>query len=423
MNGFEVVAEALLNAGDRFYTVPGYPVTELGAMVQAGSTVGEKVALEYALGDSLAGRRAAVIMKNVGLNACADPLIEATTQGLIGGVMVVAGDDPGAEASTNTQDSRYYGELGQLPVLEPGPDSCAESVEAAFTASEQFSRVALIRVTPELLFAPAGWKSVPRSHGKGSIAPPGLTMKGRATRADSFLPAMFAWSENHRLNKFCGGIAGVGAVRADSGIVTVYPPPDGIRAFREIREIGRPFVREHRNIEPGLAAREPETIEMRGYFRTFCPGCPFIPLFDLLKQRKMEVVADAGCSILSMNPPYRLAAATYGLGTAIGVAATSTGVALIGDYALVHSGLQSLIDVYEKKIPLLSIVLNNRCMGMTGGQEVPDPERYIAWADPVRVNASDTEHLGRLLVPPSKPVTVIVGGTCPEGRHHGTVEC
>ena len=54
----------------------------------------EKTALEYALGDSLSGRRAAVIIKNVGLNACADPLLQATAQGLICGVVIVAGDDP-----------------------------------------------------------------------------------------------------------------------------------------------------------------------------------------------------------------------------------------------------------------------------------------------------------------------------------------
>ena len=56
-------------------------------------TTNEKVALEHALGDSLAGRRAAVIVKHVGLNACADPLVHATAQGLRAGVVVVVGDD------------------------------------------------------------------------------------------------------------------------------------------------------------------------------------------------------------------------------------------------------------------------------------------------------------------------------------------
>jgi hypothetical protein len=238
-----------------------------------------------------------------------------------------------------------------------------------------------------------------------------------------FFAAMFTWSENHKLYRFSGGTMGVGAIRANSEMVTVYPPPERIRSYTEIREIGRPFVQEHRNVKPPSIPGEPETIEARGYCRTFCLGCPFLAVINILKSRKMTVIADAGCSILTLNPPYRLGIANYGLGTAIGVAAKSTGVALIGDYALVHSGIQSLIDVYEKNIPLLCIVLNNRCMGMTGGQQVPAPDRYIDWADPVTVKASDTEQLGRLLVPTSKPVTVIVEGTCPEGRHHGSVEC
>ena len=35
--------------------------------------INEKTALEYALGDSLSGKRAAVIIKNVGLNAVPIP--------------------------------------------------------------------------------------------------------------------------------------------------------------------------------------------------------------------------------------------------------------------------------------------------------------------------------------------------------------
>ena len=115
--------------------------------------INEKTALEYALGDSLEGRRAAVIIKNVGVNACADPLLQATAQGLIGGVVLVAGDDPDAEGSQTSQDSRYYGELAELPVIEPGTESCYTGVVAALESSEQFSRVAMLRLTPALLNA------------------------------------------------------------------------------------------------------------------------------------------------------------------------------------------------------------------------------------------------------------------------------
>jgi len=119
-------------------------------------------------------------------------------------------------------------------------------------------------------------------------------------------------------------------------------------------------------------------------------------------------------------PEFRCA--SYGLGSAIGVAARSTHVALIGDYALLHSGLQSLIDVYEKRLALLCIVLENRCMGMTGGQEAPSPFKYIQWADPLAVRASATEQLEELITIPEEPVTLVVQGTCPEGRHHETME-
>ncbi|WP_292491164.1 hypothetical protein [Methanoculleus sp. 10] len=124
-------------------------------------TTNEKVALEYALGDSLAGRRTAVIVKHVGLNACADPLVHATAQGLRAGVAIVVGDDVRAAGSDVVQDSRYYGEVARVPVLEPDGETLAPAVEAAFEASETFSRVAIVRVTPGLLDADVPEPSLP----------------------------------------------------------------------------------------------------------------------------------------------------------------------------------------------------------------------------------------------------------------------
>lgn len=423
MKGYEVLARALCTSADHCYAVPGYPVTELAGETRAEMVGAEKVALEYALGDSISGKRAAVIVKNVGLNACADPLVQATTQGLIGGVVIVAGDDPGAEASTSALDSRYYGELAQVPVLEPGPEVCARSVEAAFLASEEFSRIAILRITPQLIYGEAEREFVQRKPGAGRLADPCLTMRGKVHLADSLIPRMFNWSRDSKLNRMEGGVAGVGAAAGDSRIVTVYPPPANLASCERIHEIGRQFVSEHRSIMPPAGTPVPETSESRGFYRTFCRNCSFIPVFDILKRKGMQVIPDAGCSILTMNPPYRIALASYGLGSAIGVAARSTRVALIGDYALLHSGIQSLIDVYEKGLPLLCIVLENRCMGMTGGQQAPSPCHYIRWANPQITRASDTGLLEELLTVPEGPVTVVVQGTCPEGRHHETVEC
>ena len=163
MKGVDVITRALLACTDRQYTVPGFPITVLGERTRAELVINEKTALEYALGDSLSGRRAAVIIKNVGVNACADPLLQATAQGLIGGVILVAGDDPEAKGSQTAQDSRYYGELAELPVIEPDETTCYAGVEAALEASEEFSRVAMLRLTPQILEEEVTGNPVPRT--------------------------------------------------------------------------------------------------------------------------------------------------------------------------------------------------------------------------------------------------------------------
>ncbi|MDV2481604.1 indolepyruvate ferredoxin oxidoreductase [Methanoculleus sp. Wushi-C6] len=413
MKGTEALALAILRAADRCYAVPGYPVTDLVASAGAALTVNEKVALEYALGDSLSGRRAAVIVKNVGLNACADPLVHATAQGLRAGVVVVVGDDLRAAGSDVVQDSRYYGEVARVPVIEPDCETIGQAVEAAFEVSETFSRVALVRVTPDLLEADVPEPSFLRNDREGSLAEPDLTMAGRARAADRRTAAMFAWSRSSPLNRSAGG-----AFRA----VTVYPPPADPEVLALVPETGRPFLSEHRLLSPPEPAGEPERFSSRGYCRTFCRTCPFHSALGILSERGMRVVCDAGCAILAMNPPYRVGLATYGLGSSVAVAATGPGVALTGDYALLHSGLNALIDVYERNLPLLCIVLANNRMGMTGGHPVPEILRYIAWADPVICAADDTAALRRALVPPrGGPRTVIVEGACPEGEEHATV--
>src|SRR5512136_145443 len=210
MNGAEAVADALLRYTDRQYTVPGFPVTGLGSLTGAELVINEKTALEYALGDSLMGRRAAVIVKNVGVNACADPLLQASAQGLIGGVVLVAGDDPEALGSQTAQDSRYYGELAEIPVIEPDASTCYAGVEAALEASEQFSRVAILRLTPAVLEADAAVSPVPRRDGKGRLADRAWTMNGRVNAAGKLYRTLFSWSSDSSLNRWGGEPAGAG---------------------------------------------------------------------------------------------------------------------------------------------------------------------------------------------------------------------
>lgn len=421
MKGVEVLADALLRYTDRQYTVPGFPVTDLGRLTGAELVINEKTALEYALGDSISGRRAAVIMKNVGVNACADPLLQATAQGLIGGVVLVAGDDPDAEGSQTNQDSRYYGEIAELPVIEPDVSSWYAGVESALEASEQFSRVALLRLTPPVLSADADETPVPRMDRKGRLSDRMWTMNGRMAAAESLHRSMFAWSTASSLNTWDGEPAGTGPASGRSRIVTVNPVPGQVSSLQDIREYGRPFVRDHRAVLPPEPHGEPQTLIGRGFFRTFCRNCPFLELLTILKERKMSPICDVGCSVFLMSPPYDLGVAGYGMGGSIAVAARSTKVALIGDYALLHSGLNALIDVYEKQHPILCIVMKNHCTAMTGKQPAYDVLPYLRWANPVVCRADARDTLERELIVTDHPRTLVVEGICPEGSIHETI--
>ncbi len=425
MKGEEVLAGAIRTSADRTYTVPGYPVTGLARLLSAELVVNEKVALEYALGESLEGRRSAVVVKNVGLNTCADPLVNATTQGLRGGVVVVAGDDLEAQGSQNVQDSRYYGELAQVPVLEPDRTICAAAVEEAFRASERFSRVAILRVTPPLLEGECEPGKVERRNLTGSLADPDLTMRGRTMAADRRTQDLFRWSRENPLNLMgreqgvsVGAAPGTGRGR----VVTVYPPPVHPGLLSPISELGRPFLREHRSLEPPPDPGEPERFSTRGHYRTFCPHCPFKRIMAILRERGLRAICDMGCSVLALNPPFQVGVAAYGLGSSVAVAARSTGIALCGDYALLHSGLNALVDAYEKHLPLLCIVLKNSRLGMTGGQPGYDPVPYLSWANPVVIPAEHPD-LSLLLRTGREPKTVVVEGFCPEGESYERVAC
>jgi len=69
-------------------------------------SVNEKVALEVAAGASYCDVRAVVVMKHVGLNVAADPLMTLAYTGVKGGLVLVVADDPGCFSSQNEQDSR-----------------------------------------------------------------------------------------------------------------------------------------------------------------------------------------------------------------------------------------------------------------------------------------------------------------------------
>lgn len=142
----EVLAEVI-----RFRAAAGLdPVRDL----YAEWSTNEKVALEVALAASLTGLRAAVAMKQAGLNVAADPLLNAAYTGVVGGLIVIVGDDPGPHSSQTEADTRLFALFAKLPVLDPStPREAKAMVAEAFRLSEQFRLPVILRPTTRVCHA------------------------------------------------------------------------------------------------------------------------------------------------------------------------------------------------------------------------------------------------------------------------------
>lgn len=164
--GNQAVAQAAVDAGlGGAFSYPGTPATEIFEYIQglhderiaARWSANEKVAYEEALGMSYAGKRALVSMKHVGLNVAADPFVNSALTGVNGGLVLVVADDPGMHSSQNEQDSRFYGEFAQIPVLEPSTQQEAyDFTLGAFAYSEKVGLPVMVRLVTRLAHSRAG---------------------------------------------------------------------------------------------------------------------------------------------------------------------------------------------------------------------------------------------------------------------------
>ncbi|MFA6373382.1 MAG: thiamine pyrophosphate-dependent enzyme [Methanothrix sp.] len=443
MSGWQAVVQAAHDAAVEVRTyVPGYPITDLAAALKAEISVNEKVALEIALGASATGLRALVIVKQVGMNILADPLVISATHTIGSGLVIIAGDDLGPRGSQAEMDSRFYGTLTELPVLDPrSPASLHASILEAFTLSEWLRIPVIVRVTARLL-ADEGQEILPRTS-KGAVQyfereGWDLTMRGRHQRHhDRILAFAEDASESTTLNRLeISGNVGIiasgrpAALAEGLGVSLLslgYSNPLPSRLLRRfidghrrvlVAEEPEPFIESQLAMNPKVrgkltghlprgpleradiiralesleetAEKRPqvyESVAKRGYAGV-CQDCPFVPIFQALGKVDVPVAGDAGCTIRATREPYQSVDVVYGLGSSVGVASgfVKKGIAVVGDFALAHSGLQGLINAVWQKRDVLVVVLKNDVAAMTGGQEAPDltclvealvPTRYL----------------------------------------------
>ena len=152
----EAVAHAAAQAGCVVASAyPGTPSTEIleniakfKDTVRCEWAVNEKVAVETAVGASMAGARALSAMKHVGLNVAMDPLMTFTYVGPLGGFVLISADDPGMHSSQNEQDNRNLAKFARALLLEPADSQEAYDMTVkAFELSEKFQVPVIIRLT------------------------------------------------------------------------------------------------------------------------------------------------------------------------------------------------------------------------------------------------------------------------------------
>ena len=155
MLGNEAFARGLYVAGCKVVSsYPGTPSTEITECVAKYDEVyaewapNEKVAMEAAIGASIAGARSFCAMKHVGLNVAADPLYTAAYTGVNGGMVIAVADDPGMHSSQNEQDSRHHAIASKVMMIEPSDSGeCKEFAKIAFELSEQFDTPVIVRLS------------------------------------------------------------------------------------------------------------------------------------------------------------------------------------------------------------------------------------------------------------------------------------
>ena len=366
--GNEAVARGLYEAGVRVVSsYPGTPSTEITENAAKYPEIycewapNEKVAVETALGASIAGARAFSGMKHVGLNVAADPLFTASYTGVNAGFVIAVADDPAMFSSQNEQDSRHYAEASKVMMLEPScPAECVEYVKRAYELSERFDTPVLLRLTTRAahsrgLVETGGRDDVPlrpceKDPQKYVMMP--AYAKPKHIVVEKRQLDIQAYMEGSDLNTVEYHDKKIGIITAGNPynyakealgenasylkLGCVYPLPD--KLLKEfcancdivyvVEELD-PFI-ENRCKVLGLDVKGKDVFTLQGEYSqalirkvilgqeneycelsealpnrppVLCSGCPHRGLFYALKQEKVAVCGDIGCYTLGALPP------------------------------------------------------------------------------------------------------------------------
>jgi indolepyruvate ferredoxin oxidoreductase alpha subunit len=223
--GNTALVRAMIESGARVVTsYPGSPTPEIGTAIKSipleqrpfyfEYATNEKVALEVAFGASLNGHLATVFFKSVGLNVAADSFVQLSLLNLIGGLVIVLGDDPGANSSQNEQDNHHYAQMSYAPILEPAnPTEVYIYYKEAAALAKIMGKAVILRLTTHVCHAKervsfSGWTpptqadNTPRfDSANGPYIPLVAAVFPKKRKALEDLLRVSQWVEERRLHR------------------------------------------------------------------------------------------------------------------------------------------------------------------------------------------------------------------------------
>lgn len=365
--GNEAVARGMYEAGlTVLSSYPGTPSTEISEYaakydeIYAEWAPNEKVAVEVAIGASIAGARSAACMKHVGLNVAADPVFTVSYTGVNGGLVLCVADDPGMHSSQNEQDTRRLAIAAKVPVLEPSDSGeCKEFTKLAFALSEEFDTPIILRLSTRVSHSQSlveleerdqrEKKEYVKDPGKYVMMP--AMAKARHTFVEQRLNTAAQWAETASINKMELSSEEIGVITSgvayqyvkealpDASVLKLgmtYPMPKNlIKTFSEkvkklyvIEEL-EPVIEEFCKqngiqvigkelfslegeysvelIKKAILGKEEETYLVTEQLPTrppvLCPGCPHRGAHYVFKKLVLHVTGDIGCYTLGALQP------------------------------------------------------------------------------------------------------------------------
>lgn len=488
MLGNEAIARGAWEAGVKVSAAyPGTPSTEISENIVKYEDIycewspNEKVAMEVAIGASMAGVRALASMKHVGVNVAADPLYTVSYIGVTGGLVLVAADDPGMYSSQNEQDSRAVARAAHIPVIEPSDSQEAkEFIKYAFDLSEKYDTPVMFRTTTRI------------AHSQGLVelddrcepidipyeknVPKNVMMPGNAIKRH---PVVIAREEqmaidgaefpinriemnDTKIGVITSGIpyqyvkeALPGASVLKLGCVNPLPKQMIVDFAKKVeklyiveeldpiieeqvkswgiectgKEIFTPLYEYSTNmikkavLGAELDIEKPADVPVRPPI--LCPGCPHRSTYYTLKKLGIHVAGDIGCYTLGAVAPLGVVESVVCMGSSIstlhgmekakGRDYVKNWVACIGDSTFMHTGVNSLMNMFYNQATGTVLILDNSTTGMTGhqdhaatgktlrGEEVPAIDLYKLCHDGIGientyiVDAFDTKTLEEVI--------------------------